>query len=67
MTKGLLAAVEAFCQRVTLRDKPLPDPEPAYEPRPREARGLFALLTPEQQARALANKHDAPVRMSKCV
>jgi hypothetical protein len=58
----LLAKVERFC-RVTLWDKPLPEPEPAFEPRAREGRGLFALLTPEQRARALAHREDAPVKV----
>lgn len=45
-TAGLLG-------RVSLRDKPLPDPEPAYA-KQGQVVGLRSLLTPEQKARVAA-------------
>jgi hypothetical protein len=43
--------------RVTLLDKPLAEPEPAFA-HTQPVRGLFALLTPEQRAKALAHQGD---------
>lgn len=57
MTKELLARAQRFLSRVTFESK-LPEPEPAFEPKPRPAVGLFARLTPEQRKRALAYKGD---------
>jgi hypothetical protein len=50
---SLLKLAEGWFSRVTLRDKPLPDPEPAFA-HSRRVVGLRALLTPEQRARSLA-------------
>lgn len=67
MPKRLLASLEGlFSPRITLREKPRPEPEPAFERKARAGTGLFALLTEEQKAHALAGGCDSPVRSQEC-
>ena len=54
-----MSAMALFARKdppdVTLQDKPLAEPEPAFG-KGRPLTGFFANLTPEQKARALAYK-----------
>jgi len=54
-------ATSLFRWQVTVRDKPAREPERAFST-PREMRGFFASLTPEQKARALAHRGNDELR-----
>lgn len=56
MTFAKLAEWAVGWTGVTLHDKPLPEPEPAYADEPREPVGLFARLTVEQREYVLNYK-----------
>jgi hypothetical protein len=53
MVAAAFARFRAAVGLVSLQDKPLAEPEPAYG-RERPMTGFFNALTPEQKARALA-------------